>query len=69
LKVGGHLIVSEPPDSEGLRWASKSLLELGLEVGRIVKCGGAGYQVLTKTRETPKEYPRANGIPGKKLLF
>jgi len=69
LRIGGVLIVSEPPDdSESDRWNSLKLAELGLVAeGRIRH--GAAYQVLIKTHSTPSEYPRAIGTPRKRPLF
>jgi 16S rRNA (guanine527-N7)-methyltransferase len=69
LKIGGVLIVSEPPDdSETDRWNVVILGELGLEPqGRVRH--GAAFQVLLKTRSTPPKFPRGIGIPGKSPLF
>ena len=69
LRVGGLMVVSEPPDDTVTnRWAAKPLLELGLEdQGRVRH--GAAFQVLLKVRSTPEIFPRATGIPGKKPLF
>jgi 16S rRNA (guanine527-N7)-methyltransferase len=69
LRVGGVLIVSEPPDdSDDERWNQPKLAELGLVAeGRIRH--GAAYQVLVKVHSTPSEYPRAIGIPRKRPLF
>jgi 16S rRNA (guanine527-N7)-methyltransferase len=69
LKIGGVLVVSEPPDdSEVDRWNQAKLAELGLEAeGRVRH--GAAYQVLRKTHRTPSEYPRAVGTPRKRPLF
>ena len=69
LKVGGVLIVSEPPDDgESSRWNTEILATLGLEPrGRVRH--GAAFQVLVKTGHTPKKYPRDVGIPGKSPLF
>jgi 16S rRNA (guanine527-N7)-methyltransferase len=69
LKVGGNLVVSEPPDdSEVGRWNVEILAKLGLKpLGRVRH--GAAFQVLTKTMPTPKEYPRGVGIPNKLPLF
>lgn len=69
LKIGGVLIVSEPPDdSETDRWKADILGELGLEpLGRVRH--GAAFQVLLKTRPTPSKFPRGIGIPGKSPLF
>ncbi len=69
LKVGGILVVSEPPDdSETERWNPSALGQLGLSPeGRVRE--GAAFQVVRKIRETPDRYPRAVGIPGKSPLF
>jgi 16S rRNA (guanine527-N7)-methyltransferase len=69
LRVGGVLIVSEPPDdSETGRWNKEILAELGLEAkGRVRH--GAAFQILLKTSPTPDKYPRSIGIPGKSPLF
>jgi 16S rRNA (guanine527-N7)-methyltransferase len=69
LKIGGVLIVSEPPDdSEPNRWNPEKLEDLGLVAeGRIRH--GAAFQVLEKTHSTPSEYPRSIGTPRKRPLF
>jgi 16S rRNA (guanine527-N7)-methyltransferase len=69
LRVGGLMIVSEPPeDSDSTRWNEQVLEKLGLvATGRVRH--GAAYQVLEKTHSTPLEYPRAIGTPRKRPLF
>ncbi|MGB8196427.1 MAG: RsmG family class I SAM-dependent methyltransferase [Acidimicrobiales bacterium] len=69
MKVGGVLIVSEPPDDfDPTRWNTEKLEELGLEArGRVRH--GAAYQVLLKTHATPHEFPRGIGTPRKRPLF
>jgi 16S rRNA (guanine527-N7)-methyltransferase len=69
MKVGGVMIVSEPPqDTESERWNRAKLAELGLVAeGRVRH--GAAYQVLSKTHSTPSEYPRSIGTPRKRPLF
>jgi 16S rRNA (guanine527-N7)-methyltransferase len=69
LKIGGVLIVSEPPEnSEAERWNPSKLSDLGLLAeGRIRH--GAAYQVLVKIHSTPSEYPRSIGTPRKRPLF
>lgn len=69
LKIGGVMIVSEPPDDLDVhRWNSEKLGSLGMAAqGRIRH--GAAYQVLVKTHSTPSEYPRSIGIPRKRPLF
>jgi 16S rRNA (guanine527-N7)-methyltransferase len=69
LKVGGVMIVSEPPDDlDSDRWNSAKLELLGLVAqGRVRH--GAAFQVLVKTHPTPSEYPRSIGTPRKRPLF
>jgi 16S rRNA (guanine527-N7)-methyltransferase len=69
LKIGGVLIVSEPPDdSDQNRWDAGKLGDLGLVAeGRIRR--GAAFQVLVKTHPTLSEYPRSIGTPRKRPLF
>ena len=69
LKVGGLLVVSEPPvDDEVDRWPADGLSRLGM-VSRGYQRHEAGYQVLEKVGRTPEQFPRAIGIPGKRPLF
>jgi 16S rRNA (guanine527-N7)-methyltransferase len=69
LKVGGVLIVSEPPEDDGSeRWNTNVLAELGLEPQGRVRYGAA-FQVLLKTKSTPAKFPRGIGIPNKSPLF
>jgi 16S rRNA (guanine527-N7)-methyltransferase len=69
LKIGGVMIVSEPPDdSVSDRWNGPGLALLGFEDrGRVRH--GAAYQVLLKVKSTPQAYPRSVGTPRKKPLF
>jgi len=69
LAVGGVLIVSEPPDAQqDERWPEKGLHTLGLARGEYLWVS-AGFQVIHKVEETPSQYPRNNGTPGKHPLF
>jgi len=69
LKVGGVLIVSEPPsESAEERWNPAGLARLGLtDQGRVRY--GAAFEVLSKVARTPQEYPRSSGTPKKHPLF
>jgi 16S rRNA (guanine527-N7)-methyltransferase len=69
LKIGGLMVISEPPDdSADDRWIPSGLSKMGLEsVGRVRH--GAAYQVLRKVKETPLLYPRQTGTPRKHPLF
>jgi 16S rRNA (guanine527-N7)-methyltransferase len=69
LKVGGVLIVSEPPEDDGTeRWKASVLAELGLEPEGRIRFGAA-FQVLLKVKPTPAKFPRSIGIPSKSPLF
>ncbi|MFP5256982.1 MAG: 16S rRNA (guanine(527)-N(7))-methyltransferase RsmG [Acidimicrobiia bacterium] len=67
LKVGGRLIVSEPPDSRA-RWPEHELKELGLRPTERLN-DGAFVQVLEQVVPCPARYPRRTGIPTKRPLF
>ncbi len=69
LKVGGVLIVSEPPPKAGeIRWAEPGLARIGFSLREIVRFE-SGYAVLFKERPTPAEFPRSSGTPKKKPVF
>ena len=69
LKVGGVLIVSEPPtDHPEERWNRDGLAGLGLVVHGWARFGAA-YEILVKERATGEEYPRPSGTPKKHPLF
>ena len=69
LKIGGVLVVSEPPDDDDRsRWNHKALTKLGLHDNGRVRFGAA-FRILVKVRPTPMEFPREVGTPGKRPLF
>ncbi|HUX05447.1 MAG TPA: RsmG family class I SAM-dependent methyltransferase [Acidimicrobiales bacterium] len=69
LKIGGLLIVSEPPvDQDVTRWNVEKLAVLGLEPLAWVR-HGAAFEVLTKRHATPPQFPRGIGVPAKNPLF
>ena len=73
LKVGGWLVVSEPPgDGSGRdgpeRWPEDALAELGLEPAGVFAVG-YGYQTLRQRQPCPDRYPRRDGVPAKQPLF
>jgi 16S rRNA (guanine527-N7)-methyltransferase len=77
LRVGGWLVVSEPPSSpEGqttmgtgdARWPEVGLAQFGLEQAGVFQ-DGATYQVLRQTEICPDRFPRRDGVPAKKPLF
>jgi 16S rRNA (guanine527-N7)-methyltransferase len=70
LRVGGHLVVSEPPSSirDASRWPADPLAELGLEPSTRWTTPYA-YQSLTQSSPCPTRYPRRVGVPAKRPLF
>ncbi len=67
LRVGGRLIVSEPPDGPP-RWPATGIGPLGLVVTGPPG-GTPRLQVLELRSPCPDEYPRRDGLPAKRPLF
>ena len=65
LRVGGLLIVSEPPDQPD-RWPVEGVAEFGLE---RADHSPAGMQVLRQVELCPENFPRRVGIPAKRPRF
>jgi 16S rRNA (guanine527-N7)-methyltransferase len=67
LRLGGSLVVSEPPEA-GIRWPPEELAGLGL--GPVVACGtgGFGFVRLDKVRADDR-WPRRVGVPAKRPRF
>jgi len=67
LRVGGSLLVSEPPEAIP-RWPDEGLARLGLE---LVGVGAAPARVarLRQVTSCPPTYPRGVGRPAKRPLF
>lgn len=65
LRIGGLLVVSEPPDGPD-RWPAEDLLALGL---RPTDVDVTGMKVLEQVTPCPDRYPRRNGLPAKRPLF
>lgn len=70
LKVGGQLIVSEPPGPQqgAARWNSAVLRRLGLELADYVR-DEFGFQIIIKSAATPDEFPRSSTSVKKRPLF
>jgi 16S rRNA (guanine527-N7)-methyltransferase len=67
LRVGGVLVVSEPPEDRD-RWPAEGLALVGLEPGPRWRRHGS-YQALRQTVPCPDRFPRRPGIPAKRPLF
>jgi 16S rRNA (guanine527-N7)-methyltransferase len=73
LKVGGWLVVSEPPAHDGgtqgdERWPHEALRQFGLVPSDPAR-GEFAFQVLRQAEPCPERFPRRNGVPAKKPLF
>lgn len=68
LRVGGTLIVSEPPGGAPERWAADGLALLGMQPADTVT-DVATYQCLRQVDACPDRFPRRVGILAKRPLF
>jgi 16S rRNA (guanine527-N7)-methyltransferase len=69
LKVGGALVVSEPPQAAmDERWPAEEITRLGLV---LVPSGPsmAHFAVLRSVVPLDERYPRRTGVPAKRPLF
>lgn len=67
LRIGGRLVVSEPP-GDGQRWPPDRLALLGLHLGAR-STSSPVVQVLTQVEVCPDRYPRRDGMPAKRPMF
>jgi len=68
LAVGGHLVVSEPPE-ESDRWTEAGLAELGMRAGERSDSSGFHFQLLQQVELCAARYPRRTGVPERRPLF
>lgn len=70
LRVGGHLLVTEPPEAEETtrRWSTEGLAELGLEAAQLLP-GSPAAVAMAKRSPTPERFPRRDGVAAKRPLF
>ena len=64
LRVGGRLVVSEPPDGSD-RWPAEGLAALGMAPA----VAGMGVSVIPQAEPWPEGFPRRVGLPAKRPLF
>lgn len=70
LIVGGHLVVSEPPDpSVEVRWPAAGLSDLGLEAEDPPHSPGPAVTSLQQVQLCGDRYPRRTGVPAKRPLW
>ncbi len=68
LRIGGSLVVSEPPIGDGDRWAGLSSTTIGLRLVRVERLDVGSFAVLEKIVVTPPRLPR-RGPALKRPLF
>lgn len=69
LRVGGALVVSEPPEPALDRWPAEALEVIGLRPASTHAVAGGHFQVLHAEHRCPDRYPRRTGVPGKRPLY
>ncbi len=73
LHVGGHLVVSGPPDLDAAafaaRWPGAGLAELGLTPVAATEVDDAHFALLRQEHLCGERFPRRVGIPAKRPLF
>jgi 16S rRNA (guanine527-N7)-methyltransferase len=68
LRLGGVLVVSDPPEPERDRWPKAPLAALGL-AATSAQVRGFRFTRLQKVDATPPDRPRRRGLPAKRPLF
>jgi 16S rRNA (guanine527-N7)-methyltransferase len=70
LGPGGELVVTEPPDAEGLaRWDVAGLASLGFAAPVSIRAGDTGAVRVELLAEVDDRWPRRDGVPGKRPLW
>jgi 16S rRNA (guanine527-N7)-methyltransferase len=69
LRVGGYLLVSEPPSGSSGRWSDEGLRRLGF--GPAEACETANLHFVRMRRDTAldDQWPRRTGLPEKRPLW
>lgn len=69
LRVGGHLVVSEPPHPDDTRWPVAGLDLLGLAPDPAPDGDQHSYRSLVQATICADRYPRRVGVPAKRPLW
>jgi 16S rRNA (guanine527-N7)-methyltransferase len=73
LRVGGRLLVADPPERQAERWPQAGLAELGLQLELtetvLTDVGPVSISSILSTEGCGPRYPRRVGIPFKRPLF
>jgi 16S rRNA (guanine527-N7)-methyltransferase len=68
LRVGGKLVVAEPPGGQPDRWPAEGLARLGMVLGGR-ESQPTAVQVMIQSTFCPDAYPRRTGVPSRRPLF
>lgn len=71
LRVGGVLVVSEPPPEGQFsdRWRTGELASLGMGPPEVLDARQRRFAVIPQIRACPERFPRRVGVPAKRPLF
>lgn len=69
LRLGGHLVVSEPPELDPARWPSEALGLLGLGAAERRVAAAGAFVAIPKAEPVRDEWPRPTGRPSKSPLW
>ena len=69
VRVGGAVVVSDPPDSPSERWPTPDLARLGLAAARPLVERGVHFSCLDKVQPANSDTPRSEGRPAKRPLW
>jgi 16S rRNA (guanine527-N7)-methyltransferase len=73
LRLGGQLLVADPPEIDTGRWPPSGLAILGLALDTSIQvgtpAGPASLSRLVSVATCPEAYPRRVGLPFKRPLF
>lgn len=69
VRVGGCLVVSDPPDAPSERWPAPGLGRLGLAPAQPLVERGAHFSCIEKVRAADPATPRSEGRPAKRPLW
>ncbi len=69
LRLGGKVVIAEPPGGDADRWPSEGLAKLGMQRGSVLFAPTATLQVLEQIEPCPDRFPRRIGVAAKSPLF
>lgn len=69
LRVGGRLVVADPPAADPTRWPVDGVALLGLVAIERIHLDDASFQILGQESVVSDRYPRRVGIPAKRPLW